>query len=57
MAKGFFSAEKAFRSALLEELYQVEKWGDDEENKRRREGIKSEFFNAERFIKLAETGV
>ena len=57
LAKGFFSAEKAFRSALLEELYQVEKWGDDEENTRRREGIKSEFFNAERFIKLAETGV
>ena len=54
LAKGFILGEKFFRCALLEELYQIEKWGDDEEDKRRREDIKSEIVNAERFIKLAE---
>ena len=57
LAKGSLSAEKGFRNAFLEELYQVENWGDDEENNQRRENIKSVFVNAGRFIQLAELEV
>lgn len=49
---GRLDAEAAFEAALLDELYQAERWGDDLEAVRRREAIKADLGAAARAFAL-----
>lgn len=44
------NAEDAFKAAFLEEIWQADKWGHDEQADKRRETIKQELKNAEDFL-------
>lgn len=48
--KGKMTAEEAFQAAFLDELWQNEKWGSDEEAVQRREIIKNELSDVEAFL-------
>ncbi len=50
MIKRKINAEEAFHAAFLDELWQNEKWGADEEAVRRRELIKQELSSIEAFL-------
>lgn len=50
MVKGHLSAEDAFKAAFLEELWQSENWGNDEEAVGRRAQIKAEIQEIEDFL-------
>ena len=45
------NAEETFRAAFLEEIWQAEKWGKDEEAEERRKCIRQELVEVEEFIK------
>ncbi len=47
------SAEEAADAALLDELYQAEKWGIDPEAERRRAAIRADLAAAKRFLTLS----
>ena len=47
---GKINAEEAFQAAFLDELWQAENWGSDEEAEKRRQTIKSEIIEIERFL-------
>ena len=47
--------DEAFESALLDELYQIELWGEDAEAAARHAGLRSEFHAAASFLKLLRT--
>jgi len=49
--KGRIDAEEAFQAAFLEELWQNESWGTDEEASARREEIRQELKTIENFLK------
>lgn len=51
MVKGRINAEEAFQAAFLDELWQNEKWGSDEEAVKRRTVIKNELSDIEAFLK------
>ena len=51
MVKGNITAEEAFNAAFLEELWQSESWGNDEEACCRRDKIKTEIQEIEDFLK------
>ena len=42
LARGAVDVEAAFAAAALDELYQIETWGEDHEARRRLDGLKSE---------------
>ncbi len=48
------SPERAFQVAFLDELYQVETWGEDDEATGRREGLKSDLDATVRFLSLLD---
>ncbi len=50
VARGFLTAEEAWRIAHVDEDFQIEKWGEDEEAARRREARWREFQAAARVI-------
>lgn len=50
LVKGKINAEEAFQAAFLDELWQAENWGSDEEAEKRRQTIKSEIIEIERFL-------
>ena len=50
LVKGKINAEEAFRAAFLDELWQAETWGADEEAENRRQTIKSEICEIEKFL-------
>lgn len=50
MIKGKMTAEEAFQAAFLDELWQNEKWGSDEEAVQRRGIIKNELSDVEAFL-------
>jgi chaperone required for assembly of F1-ATPase len=52
LSAGRIDAETAWRAALLDELYQAERWGGEAEAERRRAGIRAEIDEAERFFAL-----
>lgn len=52
--KKHITAEKAFRLSRLEEEYQAERWGRDEEASQRAEKLKEELLAAECFLRLLE---
>lgn len=54
--RGRITAEQAFDLAFLDELYQVEFWGEDHEAKKRRSGYQQELRQAEQFLKLGGGG-
>ena len=50
LVKGKINAEEAFRAAFLDELWQAETWGADEEAENRRQTIKNEICEIEKFL-------
>lgn len=51
LLKGKISAAEAFELSELEELYQIQKWGMDEEAENRRQMLKHFLLETENFIK------
>jgi chaperone required for assembly of F1-ATPase len=52
LVAGKVSPEEAFAAAQLDETYQIEKWGEDAEQMRRRAGLKEDITLAARFAAL-----
>jgi chaperone required for assembly of F1-ATPase len=50
--RGAVSAEQALRAALLDELFEIEQWGEDHEQTRRHERLRADLAAAERFLRL-----
>ena len=55
LAEGKLDAGEAYRLGALEELYEVDQWGEDPEAAARRKGIADDIALAERFIALTRT--
>ena len=53
LAEGALDAQRAHELASLDELFQVEQWGDDEWARRRRSDVAEDVALAARFIELA----
>lgn len=51
LVKGRINAEQAFQAAFLEELWQAENWGTDEEAEKKRQDMKNELQEVENFLK------
>ena len=54
VAEGHLSAADAFAAAQLDELYQVERWGEDPIATKRHEGIRHDIEASARFLALLE---
>lgn len=54
VAEGRLSAADAFSAAQLDELYQIERWGEDPIAARRHEGIRHDIEASARFLALLE---
>lgn len=52
LLEGRIDAEAAFRMSLLDELYQEEQWGTDEEAKKRQDGLLQSIAATEKFMRL-----
>jgi chaperone required for assembly of F1-ATPase len=52
LIEGRIDAEAAFAGAELDESYQIEHWGEDSEQARRRAGLKEDIALAARFVSL-----
>lgn len=52
LSRGRVQGGEAADLALLDELYQIEKWGDDPEARERRAALRAEVLAAERFMAL-----
>jgi chaperone required for assembly of F1-ATPase len=52
VAERRITAEQAFAAAQLDELYQIERWGDDPLAEQRRTGIRNDIEAAARFLEL-----
>jgi chaperone required for assembly of F1-ATPase len=50
--RGALGAEAAFNAALLDELFEIEQWGEDPEQVRRHTRIRADLAAAERFLRL-----
>ena len=50
----FIDFDKALQLSLLEELYQMEKWGRDTETIQRHDALRQEIYNAGRFMELVK---
>jgi chaperone required for assembly of F1-ATPase len=55
VAEGRLSADDAFAAAQLDELYQIERWGEDPIAARRHEGIRGDIGAGARFLALLES--
>ncbi|WP_421997624.1 ATP12 family chaperone protein [Reyranella sp.] len=55
VAEGRLSAAEAFAAAQLDELYQIERWGEDPIAAQRHEGIRRDIDAAARFLALLGT--
>jgi chaperone required for assembly of F1-ATPase len=53
MVAGHIDADAAFAISQLEETYEIERWGEDEEASRRRDRIREEIRSAAAFLALA----
>lgn len=53
VSEGRITPEEGADAALLEELFQIEKWGSDSEAEKRRAGIRADLAAAARFLKLS----
>jgi chaperone required for assembly of F1-ATPase len=54
VAEGHLAAAEAFAAAQLDELYQVERWGEDPIATKRHEGIRHDIAAGARFLALLE---
>ncbi|MBS0223384.1 MAG: ATPase [Proteobacteria bacterium] len=54
VAEGRLTAEQAFGAAQLDELYQIERWGEDPVATERHKGIRKDIDAAARFLVLLE---
>ena len=52
MIEGRIDAEAAFAAAELDESYEIERWGEDAEQAKRRAGLKEDIALAARFVSL-----
>ena len=52
LIEGRIDAEAAFASAELDESYEIERWGEDAEQAKRRAGLKEDIALAARFVSL-----
>lgn len=52
LIEGRIDADAAFASAELDESYEIERWGEDAEQARRRAGLKEDIALAARFVSL-----
>jgi chaperone required for assembly of F1-ATPase len=52
LIEGRLDAEGAFAASQLDETFEIEQWGEDAEQMRRREALKDDMVLAERFIAL-----
>lgn len=52
MIEGRLDAEAAFAAAELDASYQIERWGEDSEEAKRRKGLKEDIALAARFVAL-----
>ncbi len=53
LAEDEISVDDAWRAAVLDEVYQVENWGDDPASELRRQGLKDEIAVAAKFMALS----
>ncbi len=51
LVKGKINAEEAFHAAFLEEIWQAENWGVEEEAEKRRQSLKKELQEIEKFLR------
>ncbi|MBE6452315.1 MAG: hypothetical protein E7012_02355 [Alphaproteobacteria bacterium] len=51
LVKGKINSEQAFKAAYLEELFQAEAWGKDEEAEAKREERRQELYDIEKFLR------
>ena len=56
MVRGRLDADGMFEAAFVDELWQAQKWGSDDEARQRRDGIRAELGDAERFLALLADG-
>jgi chaperone required for assembly of F1-ATPase len=56
LAEGRLDAAEAYALGALDELFQAEQWGEDEEAAERRQAIAADIALAERFIRLSRAG-
>ena len=54
VAERRLTAEEAFAAAQLDDLYQVERWGDDPIAVERRTGVRNDIVAGARFLELLE---
>jgi chaperone required for assembly of F1-ATPase len=54
LERGAIDSERAFATALLDELFEIEEWGEDAEHTRRHARIRADLAAAERFLRLLE---
>jgi chaperone required for assembly of F1-ATPase len=52
--RGVIDVERAFEAALLDELFEIEQWGEDAEQTRRHARLRAELAAADRFLRLLE---
>jgi chaperone required for assembly of F1-ATPase len=55
VAEGRLTAEQAAEAALLDELFQAERWGSDPEAEARRAGVRRDLADGARFLRLSRT--
>ena len=55
VAEGRLDAEGAFAASLVDELYQIERWGDDPAALKHREGVRKDLTACARFLALLKT--
>lgn len=55
MQAGLLEAEAAFVLAQLDELYEIERWGEEREQQRRHAALRLDLAAAERFLRLLES--
>ena len=54
VAEGRLTTEGAFAAAQVEELYQIERWGDDPHAKKQREGVQKDIEACTQFLALLD---
>lgn len=52
VAEGRLTGEEAFAAAQVEELYQIERWGDDPHAKKQRDGVHKDLASCAQFLAL-----
>ena len=52
MLDGHLDGERAFAVSQLDESYQIERWGLDEEAEKRRDGLRTAILDAAKFVQV-----